>query len=74
MISIFLLYNNKKIVVDFIKNADLDWDDFFYADDTQINLTNETHGNEKTDEDVLNLTNNIMDQIRLTSIYRGIPV
>lgn len=75
--TIDLLKNKRNLqnkVVNFIKNADLDLDDFFYADDSQINLVKESHENGKADEDVLNLPENIIDQIRLTSIYKGIPV
>lgn len=75
--TIELLKNKRNLqnkVVDFIKNADLDLDDFFYADDSQLNLVKESHEQGKPDEDVLNLPENIMDQIRLTSIYKGIPV
>lgn len=75
--TIDLLKNKRNLqnkVVDFIKNADLDLENFYYADDKQINLVAESHENGKADEDVLNLPENIMDQIRLTSIYKGIPV
>lgn len=75
--TIDLLKNKRNLqnkVVDFIKNADLDLENFFYADDSQINLVKESHENGKADEDVLNLPENIIDQIRLTSIYKGIPV
>lgn len=66
--------NLQNKVVDFIKNADLDLDDFYYADAAQVSVIAKKHEDDKPDEDILNLPENVMDQIRLTSIYKGIPV
>lgn len=60
-------------VVDFIKNADLYMDDFEYVEMDQIKVSDDEE-NEKPQEKVLNLPNKIMDQIRLVSVYKGIPV
>ena len=60
-------------IVDFIKNADLYMDNYEYVDMDQIKLRAEDEG-EKPDEKVLGLSETIMDQIRLVSTYKGIPV
>ena len=60
-------------VVAFIKNADLYMDNFEYVDMDQIQLNIKT-GNEKPDEEVLNMREKFMEQIRLVSTYKGVPV
>lgn len=60
-------------IVDFIKNSDLYMDNFEYVDMDKIKLTAE-EGEERAEEKVLELPETIMDQIRLVSTYRGIPV
>lgn len=60
-------------VVAFIKNADLYMDNFEYVDMDQIKLNINT-GNEKPDEEVLNMREKFMEQIRLVSTYKGVPV
>lgn len=60
-------------VVSFIKNADLYMDNFEYVDMDQIKLNINT-GNEKPDEEVLNMREKFMEQIRLVSTYKGVPV
>lgn len=60
-------------VVDFIKNADLYMENFLYSDIDKIKIKNEgTH--EKPEEEVLDIPENIMDKIRLTSVYKGVSV
>lgn len=63
----------QKKIVDFIKNADLYMDDFGYADMSEVNLL-AGDGNEEPDEKVLGIKEKIMDQIRLVSVYKGVPV
>ena len=60
-------------IVDFIKNADLYMDNYEYVDMDQIKLRAEDEG-EKPDEKVLELSETIMDQIRLVSTYKGVHV
>lgn len=60
-------------VVDFIKNADLYMDNFEYVDIDKIQLK-KGEGDEKPDEKVLDIPENIMDQIRLVSTYKGVHV
>lgn len=60
-------------VVAFIKNADLYMDNFEYVnmDRTQLKTG---EGDERPYEKVLDIPENVMDQIRLVSTYKGIPV
>lgn len=60
-------------VIEFIKNADLYLDGFEYVDmdKIKVDISNEQ---EKPDEKVLDIPELIMDQIRLVSIYKGVPV
>lgn len=73
--TIELLKNHSDIqkkVVEFIKNADLYMDDYEYG-----NLENLTINIEKPDvaeEKVLNIPDQLLDQIRLVSVYKGIAV
>ena len=60
-------------VVDFIKNADLYMDNFEYVDIDKMQLK-KGEGDEKPDEKVLDIPENIMDQIRLVSTYKGVHV
>lgn len=74
--TIKLMKNKNQLqqkVVDFIKNADLYMDNFEYVDMDQIKVEFED-GNEKPDEKVLELSEMVMDQIRLVSTYKGVPV
>ena len=74
--TIDLMKNKNKLqekVVEFIKNADLYMDNFEYVDMDQIQI--KTGGDdEKPDEKVLDIPENIMDQIRLVSTYKGVHV
>ena len=60
-------------IVEFIKNADLYLDDFEYVDMDKIQVK-AGEGDEKPEENVLDLPDKIMDQIRLVSTYRGVHV
>ncbi len=60
-------------VVAFIKNADLYMDNFEYANMDQVPLDIDVHG-EKPDEKALNFKESIIDQLRLVSTYKGVPV
>lgn len=63
----------EKKVVEFIKNADLYMDNFEYVDMDQIKIDDRTE-NEKPDEEVLNMREKLMEQIRLVSTYKGVKV
>ncbi len=63
----------QKKVVDFVKNADLYMDNFEYVDMDQVKLTAKD-SEEKPEEKVLDIPDNIMDQIRLVSTYKGVHV
>ncbi len=60
-------------VVEFIKNADLYMDNFEFVDMDKIRLE-ATEDEEKPEEKVLDIPENIMDHIRLVSTYRGVHV
>lgn len=63
----------QKRIVEFIKNADLYMDNFEYVDMDQIKIDDRTE-NEKPDEEVLNMREKLMEQIRLVSTYKGVKV
>lgn len=65
--------NLQKKVVDFIKNADLYMDDFGYMDIGNVNLIVEDD-KELPDEKALAVKDEIIDKIRLVSVYKGVPV
>ena len=74
--TIKLMKNKNQLqhkIVEFIKNADLYMDNFEYVDMDQIKLKADDE-KEKPDEKVLELPETIMDQIRLVSTYKGVPV
>lgn len=60
-------------IVKFIKNADLYMDNFEYVDMDHIVFDVQTE-NEKPDEEVLNMKEKLMEQIRLVSTYKGVKV
>ncbi len=62
----------QKKAVAFIKNADLYLDDYKYEDLNNIKI-DITEGN-SAEENVLNIPDQVLDQIRLVSVYKGIPV
>ena len=74
--TIDLLKNHNNLqtkVVDFIKNADIYMEDFAYLDANKVNV--EAKLTEiGPDEKVLDIPENVMDRIRLVSVYRGLPV
>lgn len=60
-------------VVDFIKNADLYLDNFEYVDADKIQV--DIHKKEeKPEEKALDIPEQVMDQIRLVSTYKGVSV
>lgn len=60
-------------IVAFIKNADLYLDNFEYVE--MDNIETEFEGsNDKPEEEVLDAVENLMDQIRLVSTYKGVMV
>lgn len=68
-IEILKTKNKKaKKIVDFIKNADIYLDDFKYDEKMQLKV------NDKEAEEKLLKNQNLMDQIRLVSVYKGKPV
>jgi len=74
--TIELLKNKNNLqekIVEFIKNADLYMDDFKYVDGDKIQVD---AGDEagRPEEKALDIPENIMDQIRLVSTYKGVPV
>lgn len=74
--TIELMKNENQLqqkVVEFIKNADLYMDNFEYVDMEKVKLR-AGEGDEKPEEKVLDLPENIMDQIRLVSTYKGVQV
>lgn len=64
-------YLQKKIV-EFIKNADVYMDNFEYVEMAKIRLPG-NNKNERAEENVLNLPDEVMDQMRLVSTYKGVP-
>lgn len=63
----------QKKIVEFVKNSDLYMDDFKYADVDEIHLKLNSD-EEKPEEKVLDIPEKLMDRIRLTSVYKGVPV
>lgn len=74
--TIELMKNKNSIqnkIVAFIKNADLYLDNFEYVE--MDNIETEFEGsNDKPEEEVLDVVENLMDQIRLVSTYKGVRV
>ena len=74
--TIELMKNKNKLqqkIVEFIKNADLYMDNFEYVDMDKIKLESVEY-EKKPEEKVLEVLDNIIDQIRLVSTYKGISV
>lgn len=65
--------NLQEKVVEFIKNADLYMDDFAYMPLDKMQLEAGLKG-KKPEEKVLDIPEQLIDQIRLVSIYKGIAV
>ena len=74
--TIDLLKNKNSIcekMVNFIKNADLYMDDYFFAEPQKIQVE-QSNGSMKPQEDVLNIPDQLLEQMRLTSVYKGVAV
>lgn len=74
--TIGLMKNRNQLqqkIVEFIKNADLYLDNYEYVDMDKI-LFKVGEGDSKPEEKVLDLPEKVMDQIRLVSTYKGVPV
>lgn len=74
--TIELMKNKNKLrdnVVGFIKNADLYMDNFEYVEMDEIKLKR-GDAKEKPEEEVLDIPDKLMDQIRLVSTYKGVHV
>ncbi len=65
--------NIQKRIVEFIKNADLYMDDFKYVDGDKIQVDAADEMG-RPEEKALDIPENIMDQIRLVSTYKGVSV
>lgn len=63
----------QKKVVDFIKNADLYMDSFEYVDTDKVCVKADPEI-EKPEEKALDIPEQIVDQIRLVSVYKGVHV
>lgn len=62
--------NKQQKIVDFIKNSDLYLENFEYVDDENISIISDN----KPDETALYIKEKLLDQIKLTSTYKGIKV
>ena len=62
----------QKKIVEFIKNADVYMDNFEYVEMDKIRLPG-NNKNERAEEKVLNLPDEVMDQMHLVSTYKGVP-
>lgn len=60
-------------VVNFIKNADLYMDNYFFASPSQFKIETSIDG-KQPQEKVLNIPDQLEEQIRLTSVYKGVAV
>ena len=60
-------------IVDFIRNADLYMDNFEYVDVDQIHFS-EDGERQRPEEKALDVPEQLMDQIRLVSTYKGVHV
>lgn len=63
----------RRKVVEFIKNLDIYMDDYEYVDKDKI-CVNIDYDEEKPEEKVLDIPEQIMEQIRLVSVYKGVAV
>lgn len=73
-IDILKDHNNlQSKIVDFIKNADIYMEDFAYLDADKVNVEAKPPES-RPDEKVLDIPENLMDSIRLVSVYKGVPV
>ena len=75
--TIDMLKNHDQIsqkVVSFIKNADLYMDDYYFADDNEVGIKKETIEKMEPQENVLNIPDQIVEQMHLMSVYKGVKV
>lgn len=63
-------------IVSFIKNADLDLEDYKYLDEANLHIDLPYKENQKPEEDVLaqRIHQNLEDSLRIISYYKGKPV
>lgn len=74
--TVNLLKNKNNLqnkVAEFVKNADLYMDSFEYRDIDKLRLEI-GFKDEKPEEKVLDIPEQFIDQMRLTSVYKGVPV
>jgi AAA15 family ATPase/GTPase len=72
--TIDMLKNKNKLqekIANFIINADLDMEGFKYVEDSNLESELSEIAGEKAEEKVLNIPKHLLDQVRLTSIYKG---
>lgn len=75
--TINLMKNENQLrdkVVDFIKNADLDMEDFTFVPMEHLKIKTEGNDEVKPEEKALDISESLMDQIRLVSVYKGVEV
>lgn len=60
-------------IVEFIKNADVYMDNFEYVEMAKVRLPG-NNTNERAEEKVLNLPDEVIEQMRLVSTYKGVPL
>jgi hypothetical protein len=63
-----------KKITNFIINADLDMDNFRFLNDSELGQLYSVGEGVEVQEKVLDLPDQVRDQIRLTSVYRGVSV
>jgi AAA15 family ATPase/GTPase len=63
--------NMQDKIVNFIVNSDLDMENFKYNDNAVLDIKINDNAGEKAQEKALDIPDRIMDQIRLTSVYKG---
>lgn len=74
-IDMLKLENEKKQkIVNFILNSDLSLQDFKYLSDEELKITISENDTIRPQEAVLNTTNQILEMLHLTSVYKGISV
>jgi len=67
--------SKQKQIVEFIKKADIDIDDFQYNKDILKKMNFKINGNKpEPQEEVLKLKDNFIDQFCLVSVHKGVPV
>lgn len=64
----------KNDIINFIKNADLDLDTVEYVDENEILDHLQINSKDKPQENVLNIPEKLIEQVRLQSVYHGFKV